>query len=104
MNIDLFIEMMVNAARNSELENHHAGKTPISKIGDFSDVYVVTPDRNIPWTELSRISDKEMGPLKDSIRENIRFQINFLIENGLEFNVKKNSPLYNVMKNNKFTL
>ncbi len=94
----IFIEMMVGAARNSELENLHAGKVPVSKTGDFSDVYVVTPDRQIPWNELSRISDEEMGPLKDSIRENIAFQINLLMENGLEFKVKKNSTLDKVLK------
>lgn len=98
MNIDLFIEMMVNATRNSELENLHCGKVPISKIGDFSDVYVVTPDRNIPWIELSRISDKEMGPLKDSIRENIKTQINLLIENGLKVKIKKKSTLHKIIK------
>jgi hypothetical protein len=97
MNIDLFIEMMVGAARNSELENIHAGKSPISKIGDFSDVYIHTPDRIIPWNEASRISDEEMGPLKDSIRESIRFQINLLMEHGLEFKVKENSILEKVL-------
>jgi hypothetical protein len=97
MNIDLFIEMMVGAARNSELENIHAGKSPISKTGDFSDVYIHTPDRIIPWNEVSRISDEEMGPLKDSIRENIRFQINLLMEHGLEFKVKENSILEKVL-------
>ena len=101
MNIDLFIEMMVGAARNSELENIHAGKSPISKTGDFSDVFIHTPDRIIPWNKASRISDEEMGPLKDSIRENIRYQINQLIENGLEFKVKKNSTLDKLMKEGK---
>lgn len=98
MNIDLFIEMMVMCARNSELENIHAGKSPISKTGDFSDVYIHTPDRIIPWNEASKISDEEMGPLKDSIRESIRFQINMLMEHGLEFNVKENSTLEKVLK------
>jgi hypothetical protein len=101
MNIDLFIEMMVGAARNSELENIHAGKSPISKTGDFSDVFIHTPDRIIPWNKASRISDEEMGPLKDSIRENIRYQINQLIENGLEFKVKKNSTLDRLLKERK---
>lgn len=98
MNIDLFIEMMVMCARNSELENIHAGKSPISKTGDFSDVFIHTPDRIIPWNEASKISDEEMGPLKDSIRESIRFQINLLMEHGLEFNVKENSTLEKLLK------
>ena len=104
MKINLFIEIMVGAARNSKLEDIHSGKSPISKTGDFSDVYVVTPNGNIPWNEVSRITNEEMGPLKDSIRENIKLQINMLMENGLEFKVKKNSPLYNIMKNYKFNL
>ncbi len=101
MNLDLFIEMMVGAARNSELENIHAGKSPISKTGDFSDVFIHTPDRIIPWNNASRITNEEMGPLKDSIRENIRYQINQLIENGLEFKVKKNSTLDKLIKEGK---
>jgi hypothetical protein len=101
MNIDLFIELMVGAARNSQLEDIHAGKTPISKTGDFSDVYIVTPDREIPWTEASRISNEEMGPLKDSIRENIRYQLKTLMESGLEIKVKKNSALEKVLKENE---
>lgn len=102
MDIDLFIELMVGAARNSKLEDIHAGKTPESKTGDFSDVYIVTPDRQIPWTEASRISDEEMGPLKDSIRESVRYQLNSLMEHGLEFKVKKNSILEKFLKENKF--
>ena len=100
MNLDLFIEMMVGTTRN-ELENIHAGKSPISKTGDFSDVFIHTPDRIIPWNKASRITNEEMGPLKDSIRENIRYQINQLIENGLEFKVKKNSTLDKLIKEGK---
>ncbi len=46
--------------RNTFLEDLHAGKTPVSKAGDYSDVKVVTPDREIPWNELSRIDQDEM--------------------------------------------
>ena len=49
--------------RNTELENLHAGKYPSSKKGDFSDVKVISPSREIPWTELSRFSDEEMKVL-----------------------------------------
>jgi len=100
MNLDLFIEIMVGTARN-ELEDIHAGKSPISKTGDFSDVFIHTPDRIIPWNKASRITNEEIGPLKDSIRENIRYQINQLIENGLEFKVKKNSTLDKLIKERK---
>lgn len=49
--------------RNSELENLHAGTFPSSERGDFTDVRVVTPYGEIPWTQLSRISDEEMKVL-----------------------------------------
>ena len=49
--------------RNSELENLHAGRFPASASGDYTDVKVVTPYGEIPWPQLSRISDAEMKVL-----------------------------------------
>ena len=49
--------------RNTKLENLHAGKSPSSKTGDYSDVKVVTPYGEIPWTEVSRLNDDEMKEL-----------------------------------------
>lgn len=49
--------------RNTVLENFHAGRFPISVVGDYSDVRVVTPHGDIAWSELSRISDDEMKAL-----------------------------------------
>ena len=49
--------------RNSILEDFHTGKVPDSKTGDYTDVVVNTPDREIPWNDLSRISDAEMKKL-----------------------------------------
>lgn len=49
--------------RNTVLENYHAGRFPRSPAGDYSDVKVVTPDGDIPWNDLSRISDEEMKTL-----------------------------------------
>jgi hypothetical protein len=49
--------------RNTQLEGLHAGAFPDSVAGDFSDVRVVTPYGEIPWTRLSRISDEEMKAL-----------------------------------------
>jgi hypothetical protein len=45
------------------LEDLHAGTFPSSKTGDYSDVKVVSPYGEIPWTALSRISDEEMKEL-----------------------------------------
>src|ERR1700730_1228033 len=55
--------MAVLCVRHTFLEDLHAGKSAISRTGDYSDVKVVTPDREIPWNELSRISDDEMKKL-----------------------------------------
>src|ERR1041385_3067576 len=49
--------------RNTKLEDLHAGNAPVSRAGDYSDVKVVTPDREIAWTELSRFNDDEMKSL-----------------------------------------
>src|SRR5271165_3646161 len=49
--------------RNTKLENLHAGKSPISLEGNHSDVKVVSSAGEIPWAELSRISDEEMKAL-----------------------------------------
>ena len=53
--------------RHTFLEDLHSGKTAVSRTGDYSDVKVVTPDREIPWNELSRISDDEMKILMKQI-------------------------------------
>jgi len=45
----------------------HAGTTPSSKAGDYSDVKVVTPYGEIPWPQVSRISDKDMKRLMKEI-------------------------------------
>ena len=57
----------VLCVRHTFLEDLHAGKSAISRTGDYSDVKVVTPDRDIPWSELSRISDEEMKKLMKQI-------------------------------------
>jgi hypothetical protein len=53
--------------RNGFIEELHCGKSAHSPAGDYSDVRVVTPDREIPWHELSRISDAEMKRLMKEI-------------------------------------
>jgi hypothetical protein len=44
-------------------EDFHAGQFPRTQTGDYSDVKVLTPDREIQWNELSRLSDDEMKAL-----------------------------------------
>jgi hypothetical protein len=55
--------IVLTCFRNSELENLHAGITPSSKTGDYSDVIVKTPYGEIPWNKLSRFGDEEMKKL-----------------------------------------
>src|SRR5262249_52592487 len=61
--------------RNTFLEDLHAGTTPSSKTGDYSDVKVVTPYGEIPWNKLSRISDEEM---KCFMKEVVNYLYTFL--------------------------
>jgi hypothetical protein len=49
--------------RNTMLEDLHAGISPDSQIGDYTDVVVRSPYGEIPWPDLSRLSDEEMKAL-----------------------------------------
>jgi hypothetical protein len=56
--------MAMLCVRNTHLETIHAGKTPITRTGDWSDVTVVDADGNsVPWTEVSHITDDDMRDL-----------------------------------------
>ncbi|WP_299912239.1 hypothetical protein [uncultured Paracoccus sp.] len=60
--------MAMLCVRNTHIENIHAGLTPVTHTGDWSDVTVVDADgRRIPWTEVSHISDDEMRELMRDI-------------------------------------
>lgn len=60
--------MTVLCVRNTRLEDIHAGKAPVTKIGDFSDVIVVDADgRRIPWPEVSHFGDETMKELMRDI-------------------------------------
>lgn len=95
----VFCEQLLGYIRNSEIENIHAGKFPSSKTGDYSDVKVVTPYGEIPWNELSRISQKEMGEIKDSFRKSIQsFIIIAKEEYGIEIKIDENSQWAKLVK------
>ncbi|MDX2074469.1 MAG: hypothetical protein SFX19_08930, partial [Alphaproteobacteria bacterium] len=59
--------LAVTCVRNTFLEDLHAGKTPRTQAGDFSDVKVMTPSGEIAWNELSRISNDEMQRLMKEV-------------------------------------
>jgi hypothetical protein len=60
--------MAMICVRNTRLEDIHAGRTPVTRTVDFSDVHVVDADGNrIPWSDVSRIDDDEMRALMREI-------------------------------------
>ena len=60
--------MAILCVRNTQLETLHSGLTPVTRTGDFSDVFVHDAEgRRIPWTEVSRIDEDEMRALMKEI-------------------------------------
>lgn len=54
--------------RNTFIEDLHGGICPTTQTDDFSDVKVIDgTGREIPWNEVSRISDKEMCKLNREV-------------------------------------
>lgn len=66
------------------LEEFHAGTVPNSEKGYFSDVIVKTPYGEIPWSDLSSLSEEEMKLLmRDAVNKTYRFLCR-LFDEGLE--------------------
>ena len=60
--------MVMLCIRNTYLEDLHAGRSPKTHTGDYSDVKVVDAEGNeIPWAEVSRFDDDEMKKLMKQI-------------------------------------
>ncbi|MCG2711983.1 MAG: hypothetical protein L6416_06635 [Candidatus Omnitrophica bacterium] len=74
--------MTLHCCRNTFIEELHTGTTPSSKTGDFSDVKVVTPYGEIPWTKIARISNEEMKKLNKEIANKIYTFLDQLISKG----------------------
>lgn len=70
-------QIALEAVRNTLLEDFHCGTSPSSKVGDFSDVKVVSPYGEIPYKKLSRLSDSEMRTLMLEIEEKLRISLWF---------------------------
>lgn len=66
--------------RNSYLEDLHSGVTPSSKTKDYSDVKVVSPFGEIPWNNLSRLSDKEMKRLMKNVVDQTYIMLKVILE------------------------
>jgi hypothetical protein len=60
--------MAMLCVRNTQIEAIHAGKTPVTRTGDWKDVTVVDADGNrISWTDVSHISDDQTRDLMRDI-------------------------------------
>jgi len=60
--------MTLMCVRNTMLEDIHAGRSPISETGDYSDVFVHDAQgRKTPWTDVSHIDDEEMKALMKEV-------------------------------------
>ena len=56
--------MVVTCVKNTLIEDVHAGLTPVTKTGDYTDVTVIDADgRRIPWPDVSHIDDDQMRDL-----------------------------------------
>jgi hypothetical protein len=72
--------MVLQCFRNSMLEDLHAGTSPCSASGDYSDVTVSSAYGVIPWPKVSRLNDDEMKRLMiDVVDRTYRF-INTLFD------------------------
>ena len=59
-------------ARASALPDIHAGVSPVTRIGDYSDVTVIDADgRRIPWPKASHIDDETMRELMREVVDRI---------------------------------
>jgi hypothetical protein len=64
-----FAKIMAAACvRRGELEQFHAGISPVTRTGDYSDVKVIDAEgREIPWNQVSRINQDEMKTLMTGV-------------------------------------
>ena len=71
--------MAMICVRNTLLEDLHAGPVPVTRRGDYSDVFVVDAEGNrIPWADVSRLDDDEMRDLMQQVVNRLyTFQICF---------------------------
>jgi hypothetical protein len=75
---------LIEVCVRNALEDVHAGTFPSSQSGDYSDVKVVTPYGEIPWTRLARISDGEMKVLMIDIVNKTYTFLRYLEELAVE--------------------
>jgi hypothetical protein len=89
--------LVLQCFRNSILENLHAGVSPSSATGDYSDVTVQSPYGTIPWPKVSRLNDDEMKSLMIDVVDRVYSFIHTLFEETaggeLLFHLAQHDPL-----------
>lgn len=73
----LALVLVETGLRGSRLEELHAGVSPSSAIGDYSDVKVVTPYGEIAWSRLSRLDNEEMKALMIEVVDRVYTILNY---------------------------
>lgn len=73
----LALVLVETGMRNSRLEDLHAGVSPSTAVGDYSDVTVVTPYGEIAWSRLSRLDDEEMKALMIEVVDRVYTILNY---------------------------
>ena len=82
--LETVAKSLVEVCVRNALEDLHAGIFPSSQSGDYSDVKIVTPYGEIPWTRTSRISDEEMKLLMIGIVNKTYTYLRYLEELAAE--------------------
>jgi hypothetical protein len=60
--------MAMMCVRNTGIEDLHAGTVPVTRTGDYSDVFVVDAEgQRIAWSDVSHIDDRGMHDLMRQI-------------------------------------
>ncbi len=77
--------MVLRCFRNGAIEDLHAGKSPHTETGDYSDVTVATPAGELAWQDTSKISDEQMREImKEATNKLYSFLMNMHDEAFLE--------------------
>ena len=82
--LETVAKSLVEVCVRNALEDLHAGIFPSSQSGDYSDVKIVTPYGEVPWTRTSRISDAEMKLLMIGIVNKTYTYLSYLEELAAE--------------------
>jgi len=76
--------MAMICIRNTHLEGLHSGTVPMTRTGDYSDVFVIDAGgRKIPWPKAAHIDDVQMASL---MRE--------IVNRLFTFHMKSDDPVF----------